>query len=189
MLSYSSQLICWVIETDSGGLGLYESVIGLWINSAEWPVWSIYSSERFTSSSVGLWARFHSRSNLLHLPVKVERISHESLVILFDVCEMERVKFVQKWKYTSIPFDFFMIQVIRYNSLIIARQNVLVTSVLSNFILDLWKDFCVGLSLIDSKETIWKNSFGVPKNYNSYCYIWVKFYWITITLLSHNGYF
>ena len=57
-VSSSSLLICGVIEIDSWRLGLYESEIGFRINSAEWPVWSIYLSKRLTSSFPGLWDTF-----------------------------------------------------------------------------------------------------------------------------------
>ena len=56
------------------------------------------------------------------------------------------------------------IQVMRYNSLIVAGQNVPVTSIF-HFTLTSSKDFEVGLSLIDSKEMIW---------ITSYEYCWVR---------------
>ena len=48
------------------------------------------------------------------------------------------------------------IQVLSYNSLVVAYQNVPITSILTNYTLGSWKDFDVDLSLIGSKEIIWK---------------------------------
>ena len=51
------------------------------------------------------------------------------------------------------------IQVLQYNSLVVAHQNVPITSVLTNCTLGSWKDFDVDLSLIGSNEMIWKTCF------------------------------
>ena len=55
------------------------------------------------------------------------------------------------------------IQVLSYNSLVIARQNVPITSILTNCTLGSWQDFDFNLSLIDSKEMIWKTCFVFEK--------------------------
>ena len=47
------------------------------------------------------------------------------------------------------------IQVVWYDSLVVARQNVPITSILTDFISGSWKDFDGALSLIGSKEIIW----------------------------------
>ena len=73
------------------------------------------------------------------------------------------------------------IQVLSYNSLVVARQNVPITSILTNCTLDSWKDFDVDLSLIASKEITWKTCFASNRNSNLKielnCVIWslVKF--------------
>ena len=46
-----------------------------------------------------------------------------------------------------------------YKSLVVARQNVPITPVLTNCTLGAWKDFDVDLSLIGSEEMIWKTCF------------------------------
>ena len=53
------------------------------------------------------------------------------------------------------------IQVVRYNSLIVACQNVPITSILTDFALGSWKYTDVGLWLTGSKEMIWKTSFDM----------------------------
>ena len=73
------------------------------------------------------------------------------------------------WKnYKSRP-----IQVMWFNSLVVSRQNQPIMSILTNFTLRSWKDFDVGLSLIGSKEMIWKTSLSTY----STCY--------TVKLKSH----
>ena len=47
------------------------------------------------------------------------------------------------------------IQVMWYNSRVVARKNVPITSTFTDFILGSLKDFEVTLSLIGSKEMIW----------------------------------
>ena len=44
------------------------------------------------------------------------------------------------------------IQVMWYDSVVVGRQNVQITSILTDFTLGSWKDFDVGLSLIGSKK-------------------------------------
>ena len=51
------------------------------------------------------------------------------------------------------------IQVLSDNSLVVADQNVPITSILTNCTLGSWKDFDVDLSLIGSKEVIWKTCY------------------------------
>ena len=56
--------------------------------------------------------------------------------------------------YTEVNFSksFRTIQVLAYNSLVVARQNVPITSILTNCTLGSWKDFDVDLSLIGPKK-------------------------------------
>ena len=56
------------------------------------------------------------------------------------------------------------IQVMWYNSLIIDRQNLPITSILTEFTLGSWKDFDVGLLLIGSKEMLRITSFKLNSN-------------------------
>ena len=49
------------------------------------------------------------------------------------------------------------------NSLVAARQNVPITSILTDFALASWEDFDVGLSLIGSEEMIWITYFDNSK--------------------------
>ena len=51
------------------------------------------------------------------------------------------------------------ILVLSYNSLLVSRQNVPITSILANCTLFSWNDFDVDLFLIGSKEIIWKTCF------------------------------
>ena len=52
----------------------------------------------------------------------------------------------------------------RYNSLLVAHQNVPITAILTDFTLGSWKDFDVGLLLIGSKEMIWITCFVMSLN-------------------------
>ena len=64
-----------------------------------------------------------------------------------------------KFRFSGKQIDAQAIQVLSYNSLVFARQNVPITWILTNFTLGSWKDFDVDLSLIGSKEMIWKTCF------------------------------
>ena len=50
-------------------------------------------------------------------------------------------------------------------SLVVARQNVPITSILTNCVLGSWKDFDVDILLIGSKEMIWKTCFADQVNF------------------------
>ena len=82
----------------------------------------------------------------------------------------------------------FTIQVLWCNSLVDARQNLPITSIFTEFTLGSWKDFDVGLSLIGSKEMIWKTSFGGICNTppSSHILRWTKCSCIISTLLKLN---
>ena len=61
-----------------------------------------------------------------------------------------------RWKGNS---KIEAIQVVRYDSLVFARQNMPITSTLTDFTLGSWKYFDVSFSLIGSKEMEWITSF------------------------------
>ena len=69
---------------------------------------------------------------------------------------------------------YLPIQVLSYNSLVLARQNVSITSVLTNCTLGSWKDIDVNLSLIGYKEMIWKTCFDSSWRFSTQ-------FWVTPT--------
>ena len=71
---------------------------------------------------------------------------------------IENLSILNLWGTNDTPkhSTFKSIQVFLYNSLGVARQNVPITSILANYTLGSWKDFDVNLSLIGSKDMIWK---------------------------------
>ena len=84
-------------------------------------------------------------------------------------------------KIKPTTWSYGTIQVLSYNSLVIARQNVPITSILTNCTLGSWKDFDVDFSVIGSKEMIWKTSYECIWLWN---YVWNG---IIVIRSEHNG--
>ena len=68
-----------------------------------------------------------------------------------------------------LTFLMSSIQVLSYDSLVVALQNVPITSILTNHTLGSWRGFDVNLSLIGSKEMIWKTCYGNMNSCKSSC--------------------
>ena len=62
-------------------------------------------------------------------------------------------------------FSFNRFKFLSYNFLVVVRQNVPITSILADCTLGSWKDFDINLSLIGSKEMIWKTCYDRRINY------------------------
>ena len=62
------------------------------------------------------------------------------------------------------PWDFELaIQILSYNSLFVAYQNLPITSNFTDCTLGWWKDFDIDLSPIGSKEMIWKTCYALKE--------------------------
>ena len=68
-------------------------------------------------------------------------------------CKHSLLDFLAGWK-TFLP----SIQVMWHMSLIVSRQNVSITSIITGFTLSLWKYFDVSLLLIGSAEMMWMDN-------------------------------